>query len=296
MGAPKLDPQVVIKKLEDIPSLPSVVYELSRVINDPMSSTKEVEDIMSQDIGMTTKVLKLANSAYYAIPGGVSSLSRAIQFIGFDTIHQLVLSASVIKAFETQSPASFNINEFWKHSIGVAIAAETIAKHLNHPNPSDIFTCGLIHDVGKMALFVVSQDILVYVTELAEKSKLSFLEAEIEANTLNHSELGKMLGEKWKLPKTLQAAAKFHHQGELAKRGPLSVELHQVVDVIMLSNLLIHALKFGNSGHKKILGAPNDLLDRLRITPQSDMPVILKNIKSGLDNAGDFIKMITSAN
>lgn len=296
MQAPKLDVQTVFKKLDDIPSLPAVVYELSRVINDPMSSTKEVEDIMSQDIGMTTKILKLANSAYYAIPGGVSSLSRAIQFIGFDTVHQLVLSASIISALETNAPSPFNVNEFWKHSIGVAIASEIIAKHLNYPNPSDVFTCGLIHDVGKLALFTVSKDVLLYITQQTEKNKLSFLEVEIEANLPNHTELGKILGEKWQLPKSLQAVAKFHHEADLNKRGLLSVELNQVVDIVMLSNLLIHAIKFGHSGHTKILGAPNSLLDRLRINPQGDMPTVLKNIKSGLDSAGDFIKMIANTN
>lgn len=294
MAAPKLDPQLVIKKLDDIPSLPAVVYELSRVINDPMSSTKEVEGIMSQDIGMTTKVLKLANSAYYAIPGGVTSLARAIQFIGFDTIHQLVLSASIIKALDTNIASSFNITEFWKHSIGVAIASEVIAKHLRHPNPSDVFTCGLVHDIGKLALFIVSNEVLMYIIDHAERNKTSFTESELANKYTGHCELGKMLSEKWQLPKTLQAVSKFHHETDMTKRSQLSNELNQVVDIVMLGNLLIHAMKFGNSGHTKVFGAPNDLLDRLRITPQADMPVILKSIKAGLESAGDFIKMIAS--
>jgi putative nucleotidyltransferase with HDIG domain len=292
VGAPKLETQNIIKKLDELPSLPAVVYELSRVINDPMSSTKEVEAIMSQDIGLTTKVLKLANSAYYAIPGGVSSLARAIGFIGFDTIHQLVLSASIIKALEVKGPSTFDINEFWKHSIGVAIASEVIAKHVRHPNPSDVFTAGLVHDMGKLALYLVSNEVLLYIIENAEKNKKTFLEIETENNYTNHAELGLMLGEKWRLPKTIQVAARYHHEKDIARRGGLSSDFNQVVDIVMLANLLVHALKFGNAGHMQVLGAPNDLLERLMINPKTDMPLVLKNIKSSLESASEFIKLI----
>jgi HD-like signal output (HDOD) protein len=296
MVAPKPDLEFMINKLKEIPSLPAVVYELSRVINDPMSSTKEVQDIMAQDIGMTTKVLKLANSAYYAIPGGVTSLARAIQFIGFDTIHQLVLSASIIKALDTRSGSTaFSVNEFWKHSVGVAISSEVIAKYLRHPNPSDAFTCGLTHDMGKLALYIISSDALVYVMDQAQKTHQSFIETELSLNYTTHCELGRILAENWKLPKVLQATSRYHHESDMHKRSMLSAELNQYVDIVTLANLLIHALKFGNSGHTIIRGAPNELLDRLRITPQEDIPVIVKRINASLDSASEFIQMITGA-
>ncbi len=280
------------KKIDELPSLPSIVYELSRVINDPMSSTKEVETIMSQDIGMTTKVLKLANSAYYAIPGGVSSLDRAIAFIGFDTIHQLVLSASIIEALDAQSSQIFDITEFWKHSIAVAIATETIAKHLNHPAPADLFTCGLVHDMGKVALYLAAPEALCNITAQAIEGKKSFYDVEIEAHVSPHTEIGQMLAERWTLPKSLQASIRFHHEFSLERRAGLSSDLNQTVDIVTLANLLIHAFKFGNSGHQAVLGVPNELLDRLHIHPEAEMPVIIKNIKTGLEQGSEFIKMI----
>jgi HD-like signal output (HDOD) protein len=295
MGAPKLDSQQIIKKLDDIPSLPSVVYELSRIINDPMSSTKEVESVMSKDIGMTTKVLKLANSAYYAIPGGVSSLSRAISFIGFDTVHQLVLSASIIQALDAKGPPNFDVGEFWKHSIGVGIASEVIAKYVKHPNPSDVFTCGLVHDIGKVALHIVANDILVYVADECKKNKTSFIETEKANQYTPHTELGRMLGEKWRLPKSIQAVTVYHHERDTAKRGGMSNELNQVIDIVMLGNLLIHALKFGSSGHDQIVGAPYEVLERLMLNPKGDMPPLLKNLKASLDAASDFVRMIGSS-
>ena len=286
--------EALVKKIEEIPSLPSIVYELNRIINDPMSSTKEVESIMSQDIGMTTKVLKLANSAYYAIPGGVTSLSRAIAFIGFDTIHQLVLSASIISALDVKSAANFEIGDFWKHSIAVAIASETIAKYITHPVPADLFTGGLVHDMGKVALYFAAPEALLQIAEQALANNKTFYDIEVAENVTPHTELGRMLAERWQLTKSLQAVIRFHHEGDVARRSGLSADFNQTVDIVMLANLLIHAMKFGNSGHKTILGAPGELLDRLHLHPQGDMPTVIKNIKMQLEQGSEFIKMIAT--
>jgi HD-like signal output (HDOD) protein len=291
LAAQKIDTQFYLKKLDELPSLPSIVYELSRIINDPMSSTKEVEEVMATDIGMTAKVLKLANSAYYAIPGGVTSLSRAIAFIGFDTIHQLVLSSSIIDALKTNGAPRFNINEFWKHSVAVAIGAETIGKHTGHPNPGDMFTSGLVHDMGKVALYICVPDLLTEILKHVDEHKSTFLDAEKVISDIDHNEIGGLLSEKWKLPKAISAAAKFHHETNPNVRGGLSPEINMTVDIVVLSNLLIHALKFGNSGHTKILGAPTDLLARLRIT-DGEMGTVVRTIKANLEKASDFIRMI----
>src|ERR1700731_5475330 len=116
MVAREITPEAIVARLDELPTLPSIVYELSQVINDPMSSTGDVEKIMANDLSLTSKVLSLVNSAYYAIPGGVSSLSRAIGYIGFDTVSQLVLCASILKALEIKGPQRFDLNLFWKHS------------------------------------------------------------------------------------------------------------------------------------------------------------------------------------
>lgn len=292
MSAVAITTDEISRKLDELPTLPSIVYELNEVINDPMSSTKDVEKIMANDVSMTTKVLKLANSAYYAIPGGVSSLSRAIAYIGFDTIQQLVLSASILQALETKGPTEFDMNEFWKHSIGVGIAGETIAKHLNHPLPADIFTCGLVHDMGKIALFVCDEDAMMTISKYAIENKMSFAEAEIALEAPKHTFVGKMLAEKWELPNQLKSSIALHHEKEPSKRGPISAELNQTIDIIYLANLLIHALKFGNSGHQKVLGAPKDVMGRLMINMDKDFKLLIKSIKDNLDKASDFIKII----
>lgn len=289
---PQLTLEMITAKLDELPTLPAIVYELSKVINDPMSSTNDVEKIMGNDQSMTTKVLKLVNSAYYAIPGGVSSLSRAIAYIGFDTVNQLVLSASILKALEVKGPQPYDMNSFWKHSMGVGIASETIAKFVSHPTPADLFTCGLVHDMGKIALYTISAETMLAIVKAAQDKEISYLEAELELGIPNHTMIGQKLSQRWQLPRMIQAVIAHHHEKEPGRRLGLTADLHRNVDIVYLGNLLIHALKFGSSGHGKILGAPKDVLERLTIDPEKHFKPLLSEIKSNLDKAQDFLRVL----
>jgi len=292
-AAPQLTQETIIARLDELPTLPTIVYELSQIINDPMSSTSDVEEIMANDLSLTTKVLKLVNSAYYAIPGGVSSLSRAIAYIGFDTINQLVLSASILKALETKGPQRFDMNGFWTHSIGVGIACETIAKYVKHPLPADLFTAGLVHDMGKVALYSLEQESMLKIAEHAKNAGVSYLEAETELNIPNHTIIGQALAKKWQLPLMIQSIIRFHHTKDHNQRGGLAGDANRNVNIVFLANLLVHALKFGDSGHAKVAGAPRETLERLALDPDHDLKTILQEIKSNLDKAQDFLRVLT---
>lgn len=295
MGAAQdLTLESAVARLEELPALPTIVYELSKVVNDPMSSTGDVERLMSSDQSLTTKVLRLVNSAYYAIPGGVSNLSRAIAYIGFDTINQLVLSASVIKVLGTKGKPGFDTVAFWTHAIGVAVASETTAKFVRHPMPSDLFTCGLLHDIGKVAQFVLEPGLVIHLVKHCEKKNCSYLEAETELDTLRHTTLGHLLAKKWNLPLLVQNTIKYHHTKETSHRIGVTDETNRNIDIVYLSNLLTHALKFGNSGHNKVTGAPKELLERLTIHPDSGLKALLQNIKTAQSQTDGFLQFMRS--
>ena len=282
----------IVGRLDELPTLPTVVYELSQIINDPMSSTGDVEKVMSQDLSLTAKVLRLVNSAYYAIPGGVSSLSRAIAFLGFDTVNQLVLSTSIIKAFETAGPQRFDMNEFWRHSIGVGMASEVIAKAIRHSTPSDIFTAGLVHDMGKLALYALEPEAMLSIVERAKQEQISYSEAEALLKIPDHTHIGHALAKKWALPPMIPLVNRFHHVKDHAKRGPLTADNQRNIDIVFLANILTHALKFGNSGHDKIAGAPKDVIERLGLDPAKGFKALLQQIKSTLDKGSDFLNAL----
>jgi HD-like signal output (HDOD) protein len=292
MGAAEnLNSQTIVDRLDELPTLPTIVYELSRVINDPMSSTSEIEKIMANDQSLTTKVLRLANSAYYAIPGGVTSLSRAIAYIGFDAINQLVLSASIMKALDAKASPHFEPMQFWKHSIGVAMAAEATAKYVQHKTPSDLFTCGLVHDMGKIALYIIAPEEFARTLAYAKEKNVTLSDAEVAIGTPRHTTIGRELAVKWRLPQLIQTSAAYHHQKDTAARASISQEMNLVVDVVFISNLLIHALQFGDSGSPKVAGVPKEVIERLHLNPEKLKELIAK-IRASLESADGFLKII----
>ena len=287
-----LSKEEILDKIDELPTLPSIVFELNQVINDPMSAAADVEKIMLNDQSLTSRVLKLVNSSYYAIPGGVSNLKRAIVYLGFDTIQQLVLTASVMDTVDTSGDGGgIDLGQFWLHSMGVGMAAETIAKFLQHSTPADLFTAGLLHDLGKVALHMISPDELGKVVAHAKETSSTLDEAEVELGVISHAELGKSLTEKWQLPRKIQVTTLHHHHADLDERDNISPELSEMIDMVVLANLLIHALKFGHSGHDKILGAPKPLLARLNIEP-AKVKDVLGEIKKALENAEAFLRIV----
>lgn len=291
---PKMTYDFILNKLEELPTLPAIVGEINNLVNDPMSTTKEILDVMEKDQSLTTKVLKLVNSGYYAIPGGVKSLERAITLLGFEQVRTLVISTSVFNNLKVNPPDGFDIKKFWQHSIGVAMTAETIAKHVQHKAPHELFTGGLVHDMGKIALLKISPEIPKQLAVFARANNMAYVDAEDQFDTVKHAMVGHMLAQKWKLPVNLQGAIRYHHHVDIDTRMALSVEMNQFLDIIIFANMFIHFINFGDSGHSLRTRSPEDLNTRLHVSGDNVKEISLK-VQKALDNANSFMEIIGGA-
>src|ERR1700744_4449063 len=127
MGAPayafksNADYSELLAKLNDIPTLPVVAMKVNELINDPNSSSADIADVLKKDQVLTAKILRLVNSSYYAIPGGVADVQRALAFLGFNTLAQLVLSLSVFSVFTDLGSDKLLMLDFWKHALGTGV-------------------------------------------------------------------------------------------------------------------------------------------------------------------------------
>lgn len=287
----KVDYERLVEKLNDLPTLPTVVYELNAIINNPMSSLGKIESIMEKDQAITTKVLRMANSAYYGVRGGVTKISRAVTCIGLDAVNQLVLSASVVSAFKVKGPQKFDFNLFWKHALGVGITAETIAIHLKMRNASDAFTCGLLHDAGKLVTFMIDQESFFKMIDVCKEEKISSLVAEVKHELPRHTDIGYLLTKKWNLPMAIQKTVLYHHQADVQRRSQTAPEISKIIDLVMTANLIMHEHNFGNSGHEAVEEIPQSLLQRLEVKPE-DLEALKLKIKANLSKADDFLKII----
>jgi putative nucleotidyltransferase with HDIG domain len=258
----------VMTRVDNLPTLSSVAIRMGELVNNPRTGVREIADVMRQDPALSAKVLRLVNSSYYAIPGGVTDVSRAISFVGFNNLYQLVLSASVMTSMKTPTGADFDARGLWLHSLAVGSCAEVIAKKVNHADPSSCFTAGLLHDLGKIALAIAEPNRFGSALDAARKAGLGMNVCEKEAGLPSHDRVGSHLARRWKFPAMLLAPIECHHHApETGSRSAYSSTLQSGVDVVALADDLCRSFKLGESGspHSGKPAAP--LLDRLGLSP-----------------------------
>ena len=229
-----------IEKIQTLPVLPQVAMRVAERMKSPTATIEEISNLIRSDVGLTGKVLRLANSSYYSIPGGVSDVQKALQFLGFNTIAQLVLTSSVFGAFKSQGSREFPLSSFWSHSFAVGLLSELTARNFQLPNPSDCFVGGLMHDTGKLILMELAPEQLSKVVHHSRENKMSFIDAEKSLNFTTHVELGTALASYWKLPSNVVAIIEHHHDDE-AK----TIESK----IVAWANVWVQTRNIGHSGN-----------------------------------------------
>lgn len=278
----------VLEKLNDIPTLPIVATQVTELINNPNSSSSDIANVLKKDQVLTAKVLKLINSPYYGIPGEVTDVQRALAYLGFNTLAQLILSVSVISMFQNPGNTNFSLYEFWKHALGTAVASETIAKRIKYPKPEECFTCGLLHDIGKLVLLQVSPDDFVNVVRVAERDKISFTAAEKKLEVPPHGYLGEFIANKWRLPMVIRVSIRYHHF-DVREMGTILDSMKPAVQIVSLANQLVVKESIGSSGNMSGGLITDDLLQPLNLNA-TEIPEIAEKVKTEMDNVTAFLR------
>ena len=207
--------QRIIQDLGQIPTMPTIAAKVMQIVNDPHSSAEDVAKFISRDVALTSKVLRLANSAFYGIPRTISSVNSAIVILGFNTIRSLVLSASVLKVFPAKPGlVAFDRKAFWKHSFMVGIASRMVAQTYRKKKLVDMetaFSAGLLHDIGKIILEQYSNDDYLPVLKAAKDQGIPLYMAEKAMLGMSHADVSGMLVDKWQMPNELKGPIVNHH-------------------------------------------------------------------------------------
>jgi HD-like signal output (HDOD) protein len=239
----------VLEKLNDIPTLPVVATRVTELINDPNSSSSDIADVLKKDQVLTAKVLKLINSPYYGIPGEVTDV---------------------------------------KHALGTAVASEVIARKTGYPKPEECFTCGLLHDIGKIVLLKVAPEEFMGVLRLAEAEKISFAEAERRLEVPTHGYLGEYIADKWRLPMVIRMSIRYHHT-DVNGMETILESIKRAVQTVALANQIVVRENIGFSGDASggIIGPP--LFEPLGLL-EADIPPIVARVQKDFDNASSFLR------
>ncbi len=236
----------LIESTVTIPTIPTVLLEINRVVSSPSGSAQEVANIIDRDPAIAAKALRLVNSSLYALKNPVSSIPLACSILGLRTVKNLVVQATVLETFsDAPELAAFDVNWLWDHSFKTAMAAGLLAKEAAAQvglNSDDAYTAGLIHDVGKMVLLQNEPDRFAEALGLSKSNDIPLARAEEKVFGFSHAHVGGLLAKHWKLSEDLQQAVMDHHgAGDGSEQASLGL-------LIAAANTVAHEAVEGTGG------------------------------------------------
>jgi len=289
--------EIILKRIRDIPSLPEVVNKIVILLGQPNTPASEIAKLISYDPGLTSKVLRMVNSAAYGFQRQISSIQHGIMILGFTTVRGLVLSASIMKLFERENssikgmPKGLDHQRFWQHSLGTAMAARQIGKALHMGDIDDVFSAAMLHDIGKIVLDVYfKKDYLQVLTEAKRHGVLphgdAFLTLEENLLGINHTQIGVSLAQKWKLPSAITEAIAHHHAPQNAQE-----DCQTVVYLVSLANQLA-IIQYEHLGIYNRNYISGDVLDYFGLD-DDDLQGFLHLLKEDMDSVQELLRSIS---
>jgi putative nucleotidyltransferase with HDIG domain len=286
---PRISDEVAITKAIDaLPTLPVVALKIGEVIHSKNVTVKQIAELLETDPSTSAKLLRLVNSPYFGIPGGVSDVARAIPFVGFNTLYQLVLGVSVLDV-----PGG--ARSLWLHSLTVATAARELATELKSPDAGACFTAGLLHDMGKIALAKVAPEKLAAASTMVQREGITLQEAERRVELAPHDRVGARLAKQWRFPANLAAPIEHHHGiHKPAVRERLAPNLRSITEIVTAADYLAHvcAETFGDT-HSMAESDPEtaELLDRNGISGERMQQLRSRTLKQ-LERSKVFLSVL----
>jgi HD-like signal output (HDOD) protein len=204
--------KVLISQMNSLPTLPTLYTELVKELQSPNSSIKRIAEIVARDMGMTAKILQMANSAFFGLRRHISHPIDAVNLMGLDAVVAMTLTIQVFSRIKTGTIPGFSPTTLWNHSLRVGLFAKRLAQFEQQALEvaNDAFTAGLLHDAGKMILASEQPQHYDQMLKLARAEGLASRAAERRIFGATHGEVGAYLLGLWGLPNAIIGAVAFH--------------------------------------------------------------------------------------
>ncbi len=246
--------ELILAQIDRLPTLPTVVARLLAVTSAEESSAKDVVEILSADATLTASLLRMVRRADLGARSDAMTVSKAVTMLGFGAVRGLAMAVEVFQSLEggaADEASTARRKGLWTHNLAVACLSEMIAERLRPARRDGVaFVCGLLHDIGKVALDVCLPKSYARVVEQVERERSCICDVERTLFGLDHTLAGKRLVTRWELSQTVVDCVWLHHQ-ELDSL-PSSVVDPTTVGVVHLADNLARQYSFGFSGYQTV--------------------------------------------
>lgn len=254
---------VIKAYIQKMPSLSITVSKILEICNDPSASPVDLNQVISLDPVLMGRVMRLINSAYYSLPNKITSLVRAIIMLGINTVKNLALSTAVLANLNDKDNfQALEMDGFWRHSLCVGVTSKIIAKKrkIDTKILEEYFVSGLLHDLGKIPLNNKLAKEYFEAISLSDSEQCPLYVSEGRVLEVDHSEVGKLIIESWKLSKDIEDTVFYHHNLKEYKG-----ENHDILYTVASANLFANTFEIGYSGDRYPEQLPSEVFSYLGI-------------------------------
>ena len=201
-----------MKRGQGLPSLPPVVRELEKILQDPLCSLAGVAEVIGRDPVLAARMLQIVNSAFFSRKASIDNLHRAVAFLGTSSTRKIVLFLCALNYFRYPKNFHQHALKIIDHSIQCGALAGTIAQELAPGQEKAAVTAGILHDIGKLVFLSSLDENLQHSSSFIANYGLFATEIEEQVFGISHLELGSSLLIWWNLPLAMVEAAANHGQ------------------------------------------------------------------------------------
>ncbi|PCJ17682.1 MAG: hypothetical protein COB02_12755 [Candidatus Cloacimonadota bacterium] len=278
--------QELSKEIQSVSTIPAIALQILSVIDDPNSSINELEKLIKLDPSLSSKVLNMANSAYFGLTSPIYEIKNAIINLGFRTVTEIALSASVCDSFKSnQKIAHYTRSGLWEHSVAVALCSRLIAKTIKAPYEEIIFSIGILHDLGIIMFDQYLHQQFVSILNDPDIQNYNLIELETELLGFNHQDLVQEVLKNWKLPEEFKLSISNHHLVE-------NNECREICKILYLSNIICNQLSIGFVETNSLdMVSYLDCIKELQLD-ELQIETLKSDLKNEISKAKDFFSLV----
>ncbi len=227
-----MTPQDLVARNVRLVSLPEVCIQVQALADSPHTVAADIGEVVSKDTALTTRLLKLVNSAYFSLPKKIDTISRAVNLIGMRELRNLTLAASAAEVFARIPANVIDMAAFWQHSIFTGLVARNLANRCNVLHSERLFTAGLLHDIGRLLMLMKMPTETGQVESIRLQSTEAICDIERRLISFDHAQVGHALLSHWNMPDNLCNSVLYHHNPADADDAHLETCLVHIADLV----------------------------------------------------------------
>lgn len=272
-----------LKTLKSLPPMPEIYIKIEKISHDPDATSKDYAKILELDPGITARLLRMSNSAYYSFKRKITSVKDTVTLMGTREILSLVRLVCITSNLKPKKDVEAAVKKVWEHSAACSITAKLLYEKTDFSETEkldeDLFICGIIHDIGKVVLWDFFPD--VYMSFMLNPSIGTYPGTAEEKKYMgvSHEDVGRTLAEYWKLPEPLRDVIACHHNPSLRLESELVMLIH-IADIIADIAMEVIPVDHDPGFAPEILEKTGGTVEQFIELAHELKPEILKNIKS----------------